>query len=117
MSSHMLIVPLRCAPLRVALGLFGLAGCVSARGGNFPSDAQARPAVEVPAAFTFRVAAAGDRCQSPATDPRDGARLTLARSSGGRGDYVVPDGKYGVREREYLRLDCATGAVVGVVPR
>lgn len=113
----MLIAPLRGALPRVALTMVALAGCASARGGTFPSDAQARPARGVPATFTFSEAAAAGRCQSPATDPRDGTRLTLARSSGGRGDYEVPEGKYGTGGRQYLRLDCATGAVVGVVPR
>jgi hypothetical protein len=117
MSSQSMKLPLRCVRPSVALALCGVAGCVSAQGGNFPSDAQARPAVGVPAAFTFSEAAAADRCRNPATDPRDGARLALARSNGGRGDYEVADGKYGVGGRQYLRLDCATGAVVGVVPR
>jgi hypothetical protein len=98
-----------------------LTGCASVRGGNFPIDSASRPAVETPPAFTFE-AAAGEvasrsTCRNPARDPRDGTRLVLTRSSGGRGDYEVPAGRYGVGRNEYLRLDCASGEAVGVVRR
>jgi hypothetical protein len=55
-------------------------------------------------------------CRSPLQDP-DGTRLTLARSSGGEGDYVVEEGRYGVRTGELLRVDCATGRPLAIVPR
>lgn len=97
--------------------VLAVAACATGGRSGFPADRDARPATDTPAAFTFSVPASGDACRSPAVDPRDGTRLVLARSSGGRGDYEVPAGRYGVNGREYLRLDCATGAVVGAVPR
>jgi hypothetical protein len=48
-------------------------------------------------------------------DPRDHTRLTLIRSAGGVGDYEAPPGRYGVQEGELLRLECATGRVIGIV--
>jgi hypothetical protein len=55
-------------------------------------------------------------CRSPLQDP-DGTRLTLERSAPGQGDYLVEGGRYGVREGELLRVECATGKPVGIVPR
>ena len=59
----------------------------------------------------------GDPCRSPLVDPRDGTRITLARSVPGFGDYEVPPGRYGIPDprRELLRVDCGTGRPVGVV--
>ncbi|MFL5540865.1 MAG: hypothetical protein ACJ8J0_17875 [Longimicrobiaceae bacterium] len=54
-------------------------------------------------------------CNSPLMDPRTGTRLVMVRSYAGRGDYQVPAGSYGVASGELLRVDCATGAPVGVV--
>lgn len=53
-------------------------------------------------------------CKSPMIDPRDSTKITLFRSFDGRGDYEVPDGKYGVKKGQILRLDCSTGKVVGI---
>ena len=100
-----------------ALLLALAAGCVSAGTADFPNDVIATPASSVPAAFEFTVPAASGACRNPAIDPRDGTRLTLVRSRGERGDYEVPGGRYGVGERQLLRLDCATGSVIGIVPR
>jgi hypothetical protein len=50
-------------------------------------------------------------------DPRDGTRLRFIRVVGGRGDYEVPEGRYGTGTTGVLRLECNTGRVVGVVPR
>ena len=61
--------------------------------------------------------APGGACRSPMVDPRDGARLTMVRSSSGQGDYQVPPGRYGVAANELLRLDCGTGRPLGIVPR
>ncbi len=55
-------------------------------------------------------------CRSPLQDP-DGSRLTLERSRGGEGDYVVDEGRYGVGARELLRVQCATGKPLAIVPR
>lgn len=60
---------------------------------------------------------AGENCRNPMVDPRDGTRLTLVRSGQGRGDYDVPESRYGIGARQLLRLDCATGRVVGLVRR
>ena len=54
-------------------------------------------------------------CRSPIVDPRNGARLTLQRSSQGNGDYAAPAGSYGTRAGELLRVDCATGQTIGIV--
>lgn len=56
-------------------------------------------------------------CRTPLQDPNDGTRLTLDRSSAGQGDYVVPEGRYGVRPGELLRVECATGKALGIVRR
>ena len=58
---------------------------------------------------------AGEGCRNPLVDPQDGTRLTLVRSSGGRGDYSVAAGRYNVGRRELLRVECATGRPVGIV--
>jgi hypothetical protein len=60
---------------------------------------------------------AGTGCHSPMIDPRNGGKLLLVRSAGGRGDYEVGEGGYGLREGELLRLDCGTGRVMGIVRR
>ena len=101
-----------------------LAACALGAGGTFPSSADARSASNVPFRFdpyppTARVAPAdtiaGEGCRNPMLDPRDGQRLALVRSLGGEGDYRVPPGTYGVRAGEFLRLECNTGTVVGIV--
>lgn len=53
-------------------------------------------------------------CRSPMIDPGDSTKIILFRSFDGRGDYEVPDGKYGVQKGQILRLDCGTGRVVGI---
>lgn len=81
------------------------------------------PAVDAPEQFLVvdgadvRPARANEGCRNPMTDPRDGTRLELVRSADGQGDYVVPGGRYGVDARSVLRLECATGRPLGVVPR
>lgn len=104
----------------VVAGLL-LAGCAST---DIGSDSQARAAVDVPDHFLVRAPegdivqpSAGQGCRNPMVDPSDGTRLTLVRSRGDRGDYEAPAGRYGVGERELLRLECSTGKVVGVVER
>jgi hypothetical protein len=54
------------------------------------------------------------RCHNPMIDPRDSTKIYLFRSFDGRGDYEVPEGKYGVQKGQILRLDCTTGRVVGI---
>lgn len=99
-----------------------LAACATS---DFGSQRTLRPAREAPDRFvvgTFtgtetREAVAGEGCRSPMVDPRDGTRLRLVRSSRDVGDYAVPDGRYGVGGGEYLRLDCDTGAALGIASR
>lgn len=59
----------------------------------------------------------GSGCLSPLHDPRDGTKLIMRRADRGVGDYEVPDGKYGVRNGELLRLNCNTGETLGIVRR
>ena len=57
-------------------------------------------------------------CKSPMIDPEDETELIMVRSWGnGIGDYEVPEGKYGLANREYLRVNCETGEVIGVVKK
>lgn len=56
-------------------------------------------------------------CRNPLIDPRDGTALGLVRSDLEQGAYSVADGRYGVGPGELLRVDCATGAPIGVVDR
>jgi hypothetical protein len=95
-----------------------LGGCVTAAAGA--TDALFRPGVDLPTRFvTTDGMAAEDGCRTTMLDPRDQTRLQLARSwlegSTWRGDYEVPVGRYGVRDGELLRLDCASGEPFGIV--
>ena len=60
-------------------------------------------------------------CRNPLFDPTDNTPLTLTGSGtvGGvqQGDYAVPDGKYGLPAGSRLRVNCATGRVLGVINR
>lgn len=88
---------------------------------NAQSKADKRPATraaaDTPEHFVPQegVSLNGTSCKSPMVDERDGTILKLAASAGGEGDYLVPEGKYGVMKGEYLRLDCSTGEVIGIV--
>lgn len=59
---------------------------------------------------------AGSGCLSPLVDPRTGARYPLVRSGGTAGDYRVPEGRYGARAGQLLRVACNTGEARGLVP-
>ena len=63
------------------------------------------------------IAAPRPGCATPMVDPRDRTQIRLIRSVAPRGDYTVPEGRYGVGPEELLRLDCTTGAPLGVVRR
>jgi hypothetical protein len=97
----------------------GLGGCMAGmqRGGT---AAELRPAQDVPTQFvTSDGVAAEDACRTTMLDPRDQTAVRLVRSArfgmSYHGDYDVPAGRYGVQANELLRLDCATGEVVGIV--
>ena len=110
-------------PLKYLLvALFFVTGCATSD--SFRDDT-GRPAENVPSYFLVgsfdgpetTQPRPGQGCQNPMVDPRDGTQLRLARSAAERGDYAVPEGRYGVANDEYLRLDCGTGQVLGIVPR
>jgi hypothetical protein len=90
---------------------------------NFPSDDKAHEATNVPDHFLVGTPngtatsepTPDEGCRNPMVDPRDGTKIQLIRSSHDRGDYKVSTGRYGVGEKELLRLDCGTGRVVGIV--
>ncbi|WP_324719050.1 hypothetical protein [Salinimicrobium sp. HB62] len=99
--------------------LFLVLGCGTTSGTRTMTSIE-REAVDVPARFEAPagVDSSGKACKSPLTDPRNGTKIILKTSfSEGMGDYVVPAGMYGVGDRELLRINCATGEVVGVVRR
>jgi hypothetical protein len=56
-------------------------------------------------------------CRNPFFDPRDATRVVPVRSAQGQGDYAVPNLRYGVGADELLRVDCRTGAPIGIVRR
>lgn len=91
-------------------------------GSVLPPDTAARPVSGAPSRFLFDATGfdpdtmvGRSACRSPLVDPNDGTRLILARSDGGRGDYRVPRGRYGVGAGDLLRINCKTGAVIGIV--
>jgi hypothetical protein len=101
------------------LVLFILMGCGSSNVQR-SMTAVLRPAVDAPVMFesSERITSQENSCKSPLIDPRDDTRLLMVTSfKEGVADYEVPDGKYGVGERELLRVNCATGEVVGIVRR
>ncbi|WP_373058868.1 hypothetical protein [Zunongwangia sp. H14] len=54
-------------------------------------------------------------CKSPLVDPEDGTEITIVESMSGKGYYKAPNGKYGLKGNELLRINCQTGEVLGVV--
>jgi hypothetical protein len=96
-----------------------LTGCAAGGASTFPSTASARLAGDAPAQFAPARGEGGPDavCRSPLRDPRDSTAIVLVRSARGVGDYEVPAGRYGVGERELLRLECGTARVLGIVRR
>ncbi|MEP6260604.1 MAG: hypothetical protein ABJ092_03420 [Gillisia sp.] len=78
-----------------------------------------RTAIDVPDLFEAPPGMAwGDNtCKNPIIDPMDGSELILVQSRDGMGDYRVSGFKYGVNRGELLRINCNTGAVIGIVKR
>lgn len=97
-----------------------LAACATsdfdpARVGPAPDPVPARFVNEAGAGASSASPEAG--CRSPMVDPESGTALRMIRSSRTQGDYAAPAGAYGLAEDELLRLDCASGRVIGVVRR
>lgn len=93
-------------------------GCGGLNSSTSYERAILRPAEGITTAFNAPAGATlgENSCMSPMVDPQDGTEARMERSFGnGRGDYSVPEGKYGVQEGELLRLNCRTGEVVGIV--
>jgi hypothetical protein len=116
--------------LTVGVLLLTATGCAISSRGTYPADATSRPASDTPDRFmvgsitpgdSLSAPQAGGGCRNPMVDPRNGTRLTLVQSQRGRdgqvGDYEVPDGRYGARAGELLRLNCDTGRAIGFIPR
>ena len=104
------------------LVMVSLAGC-AAKLASPPPGSQGPAAADVPDHFMTWTAAGpvepqpGGTCRNPLVDPRDGTRLTLIRSADGRGDYEPEPLRYGLKEGQLLRVDCATGRAAEVVKR
>jgi hypothetical protein len=102
--------------------VFSLAGC--AHGQKYPADEVARPASGLPSRFVYDASnynpdslPMGD-CRTPMTDPSDHTVLVMVRIvKDKRADYQVPEGHYGVKAGELLRINCRTSAAIGIVPR
>lgn len=111
---------LRCFAL---VSLLGVPGCST----HLPADVAPRPTSGAPARFIVDTAlqppvTTGPICAVHLRPPEGGVRLTLTTSSRIQGvlagDYAVdPAGSYGVGARERFRVDCQSGAPLGIVPR
>ena len=100
----------------VALGI--AIGCGSLNSSTTSERAILRQAEGITAAFDAPAGATlgNNSCLSPMVDPTDGTEVKMERAFGtGRGDYSVPEGKYGVQKGELLRINCRTGEVLGIV--
>ena len=113
---------MRCRHVATAVLLPLIAAACASTSTFTPDPANLRMAQDAPAQFVTEdgTPPPADSCRSPLIDPRDQTRLRLVRSGsvGGahQGDYEVPEGRYGVRTGELLRIDCASGQALGIVP-
>jgi hypothetical protein len=105
--------------LSLGVGCLAFIGCSSTKSDppkvRQPSNCPERFLPADPSLATSGSAAGS--CVSPLIDPRDGTLIRLVRSAAGRGDYEVTQRNYGVGSNELLRIDCATGKALGIVPR
>ena len=108
-------IRLTSSMLILTMGL--IMGCGSINNSTVSERAILRPAEGITAAFVGPEGTTlGTACMSPMSDPFDGTQIRMERSFGnGRGDYSVPEGKYGVAKGELLRVNCRTGEVLGIV--
>jgi hypothetical protein len=95
-----------------------LAACAST---GWPTQVDATAMSDTPEHFLVLDAASGatsepgdPACRNPLVDPRNGARLTLERSSDGFGDYRPDAPRYGLAADQLLRIDCRSGRALGV---
>ena len=107
---------LRIAFVALSLHLFWSCGSMKSSG-TFGSIV--RPAENTPETFLTPagVSLDGNSCKSPMIDARDGTKIIMVSAEDGAGNYSVPEGKYGVGKGELLRLDCATGKVLGIIKK
>ncbi len=99
-------------PIMVCVALGG--GCIT----HYDNTVAIRAALDCPKQFAAKgsgTTLSPDMARSPMVDPNDGTEIILVRSDRGWGDYQVPAGRYGVKPGELLRLETATGRVIGVV--
>jgi hypothetical protein len=113
MFLHTLVSPRRAARLLPAV-LLG--ACTTAT--SYPT-AVLRPADGAPEHFVLEGGetmngAPGGPCRSPIRDPRGGAPLVMVRAYQGSGDYDA-NGRFGTHAGELVRVDCASGAPLGIV--
>jgi len=106
--------------ITTVITLLALLGCASSSI-SWTDEAIIRPGTDLPDHFLVATELGASEpdttgnCHSPMIDMRDDTPLILFRSDQGRGDYEVPNGRYGVGPEELLRLDCATGRPLGIV--
>ena len=100
--------------------LFSIAafGCASTTNSGSQSII-IREAENTPEAFVPREGVSFDEnsCKSPMIDPRDSTEIIMVSASNGQGTYSAPQGKYGLKKGEFLRLNCSSGKVIGVVKK
>ncbi len=91
-------------------------GCGSS---NTTAQLISRAPENVPEAFVPREGVIFDStsCKSPLIDPNDGEAIMMIKSHTSYGDYLGTEGKYGLRKRELLRINCRTGEVIGIVKK
>ncbi len=93
---------------------FLLLNCGTA--GTVEGDSVMRSALDTPERFEPPVGTTwDDSCKNPIIDPQDGSELILVESREGFGNYRPNRLKYGMTRGELLRINCRTGAVVGIV--
>lgn len=96
-------------------GIFFL--CFSCGTSRLAGDEIVRAATDVPDLFDTPAGMnwGDNKCMNPIIDPMDGSELILVQSRDGIGDYRVLGQKYGINKGELLRINCSTGAVLGIV--
>lgn len=116
----------RSFSILLAVLLLVATGCAATGTSGSASMSADRSATDAPRKFAVASSTSvtgmsddlpAEGCANPLIDPRDGTELRLMRSIMGKGDYEVPNGKYGVGSNELLRVDCSSGQPEKVVKR